>query len=87
MATDEITTYQIDAAMLGPDWTGDMDDLRRFGEILQGLIGDRATVDVITDSHNGADNSTEDGYGLTFDDEWNLATQAIGNERPNVWAI
>lgn len=85
MTSHTTPTYQIDEAMLGPDWAGDVDDLRRLGEILQDLIGDRATVEVVTDSINGADNSTEDGDGLTFDEEWNDATEMLDAERSSAW--
>lgn len=66
-------TYEVDAAMMGSDWTGDRHDLRKFCAHLQDVVGDRIRIVCITDSYNGAQNDDDVLVSLEeFNAAWKL---------------
>ncbi len=50
------TRYEIDAAMMGDEWQG---DLETFADVLQDIAGDEWEIIAITSTHNGAHNEIE----------------------------
>jgi hypothetical protein len=74
--------YQVDADMMGSEWTGTKDDLRDFCEVLGRMVPDVEIV-AVTDSCNGAENSV--GVEIS-DDVWNEAIKIHASETTHpVW--
>ena len=64
--------YQVDAAMLGPDWEG---DVRAFAADLQReceVMGWRVTIEAVS-SYNGARNYDEEGFPLEDQLPWDFS--------------
>ena len=62
-----MTEYQVDAAMIGEGFDG---DLTEFCDNLQKVVGDDVTIVPITSSHNGARNNDE---RVVSDADWREA--------------
>ena len=76
---------EIDAAMMGVNWSGDSDDLREFGDILERENANLGlSVTVITDSGNGAA-STGDPWLEGID--WNGPIEIVSVSRPWTFAL
>ena len=76
--TSSMKTIEVDHAMLGHEWEGELEDLERFGEILGELSGVDITV---SDTHNGAGESD-----CEIDDAtWNAALEEHFDENPDAW--
>jgi len=74
--------YEVDEAMLGPDWIGGDDDLREFVKLLNAAL-DEDGLDVeavaITDSFNGAKNDR--AVISVSEDTW----ERVCTDSPNWW--
>lgn len=69
----KLRTYEVDSAMLGEDWIGDLDGLRLFCWHLQKIVGAAIKVEPVTDSHDGAYNLDPQ---LVSERDWQAAVEA-----------
>ena len=75
-----IPTLQVDASMLGSDFTGL--HLGTFCSILQGIVGPAVEITPVTDSYNGASNDLSDEIPEA---QWNQALDEFAAECPESW--
>lgn len=76
--------YEIDAAMMGGEWQGDLDS---FADVLQELAGDEWEIVAINGMHNGADNRNHETDERTElpEDVWMAALDKHAEKHPEMW--